>query len=89
MTQEKESMKMKVKVIIYDRMKYDKGSNKITEMYYNVKGYSSICGGTAAKKIEAETDGNSIDDFHAYLVLELDNGETCTFRESYVHMFVE
>jgi hypothetical protein len=72
---------------IYDKPKYDKESNKIAELEYNIKGYDLICGGTAADKIEAETDANSVDDNHEYLVLHLENGETATFRNSHVDMF--
>lgn len=77
-----------VKVIIYNKPKYDKESIEIAKMSYNIKGYSLICGGTTADKIENETDANSIDDNHEYLVLELESGETSTFRNSYVDVFV-
>lgn len=76
-----------VKIKIYDRIKYDHERTEIAKMSYCIKGFKLILGGSAAAKIEAETDGNSIDDLHEYLVLEFENGETSTFRYSYVDMF--
>lgn len=78
---------MKVNIKIYDKVKYDKDSNEIASANYDIKGFKLIVGGTAAQKIEAETDDNSVDDFHEYLVLEFENGEISTFRNSYVDIF--
>lgn len=80
---------MTVKVKIYDKVKYDKDSTKIAEVFYNIEGFKVVSGGAEAEMIESETDGNSIDDFHEYLILELEDGETSTFRNSYVDMFRE
>lgn len=78
---------MTVKVKIYDKVKFDKTSEKVAEVEYEIEGFKIICGGAEAEEIEAQTDSNSVDDFHEYLVLDIGNGETSTFRNSYVDMF--
>ena len=77
---------MKVKVYFYDGIKYDRLSVRVAEYTYKITSYY-IVGGEKAKQIENETDADGIDDFHEYLVLELEDGETATFRNSYVDMF--
>jgi hypothetical protein len=78
---------MKVKLRLYDKCKYDNDRKKIGDYEYEVSGYLHVNGGSIAKQIESETDGNSIDDFHEYLVLEFKDGNTSTFRYSYCDMF--
>jgi hypothetical protein len=78
---------MTVKIKIYDRVKYDKASEKIAEVEYNINGFKVVCGGAEAQEIESETDGSCMDDFHEYLILDFGNGEKSTFRNSYVDMF--
>lgn len=77
---------MKVKVYFYDGIKYDRRSARVAEYTYKINSYY-IVGGEKAQQIENETDADGIDDFHEYLVLELEGGETATFRNSYVDMF--
>lgn len=77
---------MKVVVYFYDGIKYDRHSAHVAEATYYITSYS-VVGGEKARQIESETDEDGIDDFSEYLVLDLDNGETATFRNSYVDMF--
>lgn len=78
---------MTVKLKVYDKCKYDVTSEKIAEVEYKINGFKVIHGGKEAQEIEKMTDGNSVDDFHEYLVLEFENGDTSTYRNSYVDMF--
>lgn len=80
----------KVMLDVYKECKYT--ANK--EVFYNHKvvEYDNVIGfevvtGEQAKEIEAHTDGSCIDDMHEYLVLYFENGETSTFRNSYVDLF--
>lgn len=78
---------MSVKVKVYNMVKYNKESVKVGEAYYDIEGFKVVSGGKEAEEIEKMTDANSADDYHEYLVLDLGNGETATFRNSYVDMF--
>ena len=76
----------KVIVKVYDGVKYDIKSEVTNRAEYNIEGYKVVSGGAEAEKIESEY-GNDLDEFHEYLVLDLGNGETATFRNSHVDMF--
>lgn len=76
----------KVIVKVYDGVKYDIKSKVANSVEYNIEGYKVVSGGTEAETIEREC-GNDLDEFHEYLVLDLGNGETSTFRNSHVDMF--
>ena len=78
---------MKVIVKIYDEVKYSPKSEKIAQVEYDIAGFKVVSGGAEAKEIEDSIDDNSYDEFHEYLVLELEDGETATFRNSHVDMF--
>ena len=84
------TMSKKVELFIYDECKYeaDENVNEIRVEYDFVTGFEVIEGGAEAEKIEAETDGSCIDDYHEYLVLFFEDGETATFRNSHVDMFL-
>ena len=78
---------IKVIVKVYDGVKYDIKSKVANRVEYDIAGFKVVCGGKEAEEIESMTDSNSADDYHEYLVLDLGNGETATFRNSYVDMF--
>lgn len=84
--------KATIKLFIYEGCKYnDKAECRIplSEMEYNgITGWDIIEGGKEAEEIESHCDGNCIDEYHEYLVLHLLNGNTATFRNSYVDMFI-
>lgn len=79
-----------VELDVYSECKYTANeevfeNQKVVE-YDNVIGFEVVTG-EQAKEIEAHTDGSCIDDMHEYLVLYFEDGETSTFRNSYVDMF--
>lgn len=76
---------MKVKLNIYEEMKYITKEEPIT-IEYEIESFE-IVGGKKAEEIEAETDGSCIDELHEYLVLHFANGDEGTFRNSHVDMF--
>lgn len=79
---------MKVKVKVYDEVKYSPFSEQVAEVEYDgVKGFDVVSDPAAVYEIESHTDGNCIDENHEYLVLHLENGETSTFRNSHVDLF--
>ena len=76
---------------VYDVCKYT--AKTVEELNEKQIKYSGCIGfevvsGKEAEIIESETDDSCIDDFHEYLVLYFENGETATFRNSYVDLFM-
>lgn len=67
-------------VMVYNKCKYYNDSEVIAEVKYNIKGYEVVNGGARAEEIERDTDTYGVDDFHEYLILNLADGETSTFR---------
>ena len=79
---------MNVKVKIYNGVKYESSSEKVAEVEYtNIRGYEVVTG-DRAKKIGLETDKNSRDEHNEYLIITMENGETSTFCNSHVDMFI-
>ena len=73
---------MLAKVKLYDRCKYDKNSKKVGELLYDI-----IC--FKVEYIEyVETGDNTKDDYDECLILYLSNGETATFYNSMVDLFI-
>lgn len=79
---------MRVKIKVYDTVKYSPLSEKVAEVEYDgVKGFDIVSDPATVEEIESCADGSCIDDFHEYLILYFENGETSTFRNSYVDLF--
>lgn len=77
---------MKINVRLYDKCKYEKDSKEIWNGDYNVEKFEVK--EIPQDEIEKETDGSCVDDYNEYLILYLANGETSTFRNSYVDAFM-
>lgn len=80
---------MNVKVKIYDEVKYSPLSEKVAEVKYNnIKGFDVYSDPSTVEEIESLTDASGIDEYHEYLVITLENGDTSTFRNSHVDLFI-
>ena len=79
---------MNVRLKIYDGCKYTNICNKVKEVLYtNIKGFEVVTG-ERATEIGLETDENSRDEYNEYLIITLEDGETSTFCNSHVDMFI-
>ena len=80
---------MNVKIKVYDICKYEADSKKVAEVIYrNIKDYEVVTGDRATE-IGNETDDASRDEYNEYLVITLNDGDTATFCNSHVDMFIE
>ena len=77
-----------VEIEIHEEVKYFDQSENLPIIRYTDAVAWEVVHGEAAELIEAESDGSCIDKFHEYLVLYFANGETSTFRNSHVDMFI-
>lgn len=77
-----------VELELHKEVKYVDRSEDLPKIKYSDVVAFEVVHGEAAAQIEAESDGSCIDDYHEYLVLFFANGETATFRNSYVDMFI-
>ncbi len=81
--------KATVKLLVYKHNKYNAlDGEEIEVKYTGVKSWDVIEGGAEAEEIEASTDQSGVDDNHEYLVLHFEDGNTATYRNSYVDMFI-
>lgn len=74
----------RVVIDLYDRPKYEKGSKEIAEVFYNIKAFE------VKQLTDEEITAMGFDEFdphQEYLILDLEDGDTATFRNSYVDMF--
>lgn len=76
------------KLVIYDGPKWEPQYTGVVVYYTGIVSWDIIEGGSEAEEIESMTDSNSQDEKHEYLVLHYENGETATFRNSHVDMFI-
>ena len=78
-----------IKLYIHEALKYEATEeDEIKVEYTGVKAWTLVEGGKEAEEIEANTDESGIDEYHNYLILHFENGETATFRNSHVDMFI-
>ena len=78
---------MKLNIKLYDKCKYEEDAKIIKDV--NITDIISIeVVEIPASKILTETDGSCVDDYNEYLILTYDNGETSTYRNSYVDVFI-
>lgn len=76
-------------LFIHEATKYEakpEDERKVT--YTGVKAWSIVEGGKEAEEIESTTDASGVDENHEYLILHFENGNTGTFRNSHVEMFL-
>lgn len=81
----------KVLLVVYENSKYlakkESDLGKITGVKYNnLVSWDIVCGGKEAEEIEKEF--NDVDANHEYLVLNFDNNESSTFRNSHCDLFI-
>lgn len=76
---------MLVKIRVYDRMKYHADAEQVAEARYEIERFEILNG----EQIDIESFGDDVDEHDEYLVLYLSNGESSTFRNSCVDLFIE
>ncbi len=80
--------KTTVEIEVHEALKWEATEEDGKVVTYNgIKAWSIVSGEDAAE-IESMTDASGIDEYHEYLVLYFTNGETATFRNSHVDMFI-
>ena len=77
---------MKVIVKVYNGSKYEESSEKIAEIKYDIAGFE-IIHSADDEEILRNYSEEELDPNDEYLRLNLENGETATFRNSRVDMF--
>lgn len=80
---------MNVRIEIYDGVKYALDAKKVAEVDYgHIDGFEVVTG-ERGRRIGEVTDGNSLDEYNEYLIIHFMNGETCTFCNSHVELFIK
>lgn len=80
--------KATIEIVVHEALKWEATPEDSKWVTYNgIKAWSIISDEDAAE-IESMTDASGIDEYHEYLVLHFTNGETATFRNSHVDMFI-
>ena len=80
--------KATIKLYVHEAVKWEAAEeDEKVATYRNVKAWS-IVNGEDAEEIEKYTDESCIDELHEYLVLHFADGETATYRNSHVEMFI-
>lgn len=84
-----------VTILVYNRCKYSLRNTKndvdekpIRHTYTGLTSWDIINGGVEAKSIEEDLYEEDFDEQHEYLILHFENGETATFRNSHVDLFI-
>lgn len=80
--------KATVELFITEAVKYESELEEEKAVKYTGVKAWSIVDGEDAEEIESITDASGVDEYHEYLVLHFANGETATFRNSHVSMFI-
>ena len=78
---------MRMMLKVYDKCKYHPESKLAHKVTYDNVTKFEVIRDAAAAEIEAHTDDSCIDDYHEYLTLYFDDGNTATYRNSYVDLF--
>lgn len=71
---------------IFGDTKYNQAEPDKTVEYKGVTSWDIIEGGAEAEAIEAETDASGVDEYHEYLTLHFEDGETATYRNSHIDL---
>ena len=86
----RKGLDMKIKLRSYDVCKYSKDSLVYKILNYDeVKTIEVIENGPDAWEIESGMSEDEMDPLHEYLVLFFKDGDTATFRNSYVDIKIE
>lgn len=77
---------VKVEVVIYNTCKYEPTSEVKNRAKYNISGYEVKQ--ISDEDILQEADESCVDEYREYLILYFPDGDTSTFRNSHVDMFL-
>ena len=80
--------KATIEIDVHEALKWEATPEDEKVVTYNGIEAWSIVSDEDAAEIESMTDESGIDEYHEYLVLYFTNGETATFRNSHVDMFI-